>query len=1077
MPVVDLESPDVRAPRDTQKNFFVTPGAEDFDIPALTDVQPMPLPPPEKRKPTEEEINRAALRTDNTIASAISAGFFTAPRHIQEGFNAWEKIKGTSDEEHWDRFVEVRNDQHFDIVQRSIQQEREDRDLLNGLPWYQSMPARMMAAVLDWPTLLPGGAFVRGAKGGFSLLKSGAQVGAWTGVAAGAQEVGLHATQSLRTPLEIAVDISASTLLGGIIGTAGAKLLTRAEWNSAVRNIERQAAEYLPQPEMPVVPIGAAAIDPDFVKAFPFDARAEVAAIPATDAPAVISATAKKRTDKELTLFQFLAANGGLKPHPDLDATLGGSRFIPGYGPLVRKNGKSLDEARRAALEAGYLEDVQWREGIAPQSTDEGSLLDLIQAESHGNKRYPIGREPDLSGDKVTLSKMSDEELNYVDRTITASLEDSGIPASALDDDLLKRTMRIYRERGGDPLNAYEDAIMEAGKELDGKAKILHEEFGDIPGWDVPADAGAALKGSRDLPTAGPRGDLAGERAGGIVGEGARELGAGNAPTALGAAANIGAGIKAYSISGRTAAPVAAATQRLNPGLRIMHSVNPDSREVGLNLFEMTQYTRGNEFGIATPIAAETYIKEWDAGLTKAVEETRAAYKEYRKAVGTLKRDGFEELVGMTNRRGDVHEDQFVTKAAQSWRKNVFDPLKDAAVDVKLLPDGVKVETAASYFSRLWNRRKLEAEEGLFKKTVSDWVLRSSPQWLEDFNAGWMKKLSKLREASDAAPGTKGNKLTGAERAFRDAETEYRVELEARFGDKESIRSMADDIAKEIFGNLTGKNTDSVRLEYLTIKARGPLKERTFNIPDELVERWLDSNVMDVGRRYNRIMSADVEITRKFGSPDMKDALQKVRDGYDKLRAATTDQKELAALNLGERNDIRDLEGVRDLIRGNYQLGAWEKDFGRIVRVANAFQYITRMGQVTLASINEPIRSAVASGLKPVMQGSFAALTNMPAIKLVVNEAKLAGNINDRVLSHRLATLTEINDFYSSKNRFEKFMENMTNVASKWNGIRLWTDFTKSTTAVYSQHRLLDASINFSKAAAEEKRFLAFTGI
>src|SRR3989338_5280522 len=154
MPVVDLESPDVRAPRDTPKNFFVTPGEEDFDIPALTDVQPMPLPPPEKVKPTEQDINLAALRTENTIASAISAGSFTAPRHIQEGFNAWEKIKGTSDEERWDRFVEVRNDQHFDIVQRSIQQEREDRALLNGLPWYQSMPARMMAGVLDWPTLL-----------------------------------------------------------------------------------------------------------------------------------------------------------------------------------------------------------------------------------------------------------------------------------------------------------------------------------------------------------------------------------------------------------------------------------------------------------------------------------------------------------------------------------------------------------------------------------------------------------------------------------------------------------------------------------------------------------------------------------------------------------------------------------------------------------------------------------------------------------------------------------------------------------------------------------------------------------
>ena len=269
MPIVDLESPDVRAPRDTPKGFFVTPGQEDFDIPALTDVSPMPLAPPEKVKPTEQDINRAALRTGNEIASAISAGTFTSPRHIEEGFNAWDKLKGTPDEEHWDRFVDVRNTQHFDIVQRSIQQEREDRKLLDGLPWYQSMPALMMAGILSPTTLLPGGAFVRGAKGGFSWAKSGASVAAWTGASAGVQEVGLHATQSLRTPLESAIDISASTLLGGIIGAAGAKLLTHAQWNTSVKNIDRQAAEYVPQPEMPVVPLGAAAIaDPDWIRAF-----------------------------------------------------------------------------------------------------------------------------------------------------------------------------------------------------------------------------------------------------------------------------------------------------------------------------------------------------------------------------------------------------------------------------------------------------------------------------------------------------------------------------------------------------------------------------------------------------------------------------------------------------------------------------------------------------------------------------------------------------------------------------------------------------------------------------------------
>src|SRR3990167_5610335 len=784
MPVVDLESPDVRAPRDTQKNFFVTPGAEDFDIPALTDVQPMPLPPPEKVKPTEEEINRAALRTENTIASAISAGAFTAPRHIQEGFNAWEKIKGTPDEEHWDRFVEVRNDQHFDIVQRSIQQEREDRDLLNGLPWYQSMPARMMAAVLDFPTLLPGGAFVRGAKGGFSLLKSGAQVGAWTGVAAGAQEVGLHATQSLRTPLESAVDISASTLLGGIIGTAGAKLLTHAEWSSAVRNIERQANELVHADPVvfetpPVMSLGAAALGP-------------------------------------------------------------------------------------------------------------------------------------------------------------VSLADTKI----------------------------------SGK------------FG-IP----PA--------------------------------------------------------------------IAKATQAPFPGLRILHSEVPESRELGLNLFENSTYLEG-----VSPRAAETRRKKWNAGLREGKEAHEEAYQAWRKRTGnggfinavrdvfnpvSSPRAWFDQEVGKAGRREDMHDVPEVAQAAKAWRTQVADPLKDAAIETGQLPKGITPKTAASYFSRIPNRRQINAEEGLFKRHVTEWLGTSVPRWKSEFDLETASKSSKLS----------GDKL-------REFQIERRVEYDARFGDEQTIQSMLRNTADEIFKKYTGRAGDSVRPEFIEIEARGPLKELTFLIPDGwksssgvTLERWLENSAPEVWSRYSRIMSADVELARldkRMGG-----------EGRDDLRKQET-------------ADIRDLEAVRDLIRGVYGGAQRDDKWARMWRNAKAFQYIQRMGGVVLSSITEAPRLVMVAGLKPFMETSMAALRDLPAVKMAINEGKLAGNITDVALSHRMASIAEMNDFFGSKSFFEKFMENMTNVASHSNGIRLWTDLTKSAGSVYSQNRMVSA-VDWARADESQKAFLRFLGI
>ena len=94
---------------------------------------------------------------------------------------------------------------------------------------------------------------------------------------------------------------------------------------------------------------------------------------------------------KPVSLLKFLAKRGGLKRDGDLIAMDAHRKLIPGAGMLVRKEGgQSLDYAREAAVEAGYL----------PEDADINTLLDAISDELHGRLvlSTPDAWDADLAG-------------------------------------------------------------------------------------------------------------------------------------------------------------------------------------------------------------------------------------------------------------------------------------------------------------------------------------------------------------------------------------------------------------------------------------------------------------------------------------------------------------------------------------------------------------------------------------------------------------------------------------------------------------------------------------------------------
>ena len=106
----------------------------------------------------------------------------------------------------------------------------------------------------------------------------------------------------------------------------------------------------------------------------------------------------QKRTvdEAKLSLVPFIAARGGLKETPDLRHIFDGNPFVPGFGRLFRKDGMSLDAAREAAVEAGYLtqEGRGGTERAGGGVTTGRDLLDALSGEARGRKVFREGHEP-----------------------------------------------------------------------------------------------------------------------------------------------------------------------------------------------------------------------------------------------------------------------------------------------------------------------------------------------------------------------------------------------------------------------------------------------------------------------------------------------------------------------------------------------------------------------------------------------------------------------------------------------------------------------------------------------------------
>lgn len=146
--------------------------------------------------------------------------------------------------------------------------------------------------------------------------------------------------------------------------------------------------------------------------------------------------------------------------------------LILGSGPLVRKNGRSVEAVGELLWEAGYFGDPQ---GPRPSEAQVLEAIDL--AATQGQKIYPFGMTPE--GRPVTARAPWIDENDRIDmqRSFDSEADDLGF---ALDDEAFEAAARLYAD--GDYENVGDAIIDMINREIEAQQAAKFYELGDE--WD-----------------------------------------------------------------------------------------------------------------------------------------------------------------------------------------------------------------------------------------------------------------------------------------------------------------------------------------------------------------------------------------------------------------------------------------------------------------------------------------------------------------------------------------------------------------------------------------------------------------
>ncbi|HFI5583230.1 TPA: hypothetical protein ACGQTX_004236 [Raoultella ornithinolytica] len=446
----------------------------------------------------------------------------------------------------------------------------------------------------------------------------------------------------------------------------------------------------------------------------------------------------------------------------------------------------------------------------------------------------------------------------------------------------------------------------------------------------------------------------------------------------------------------------------MTPISRVISSPSRNARITALELAENNFALRGNQRGFETPVAAETRVRGWRREEAAVVVTNKQAYAKYKADGGDLNYTRFREEVGDAMRNGDIHGNAAVQDAARALRQ-VVDRVKVAQQDLGLLPPDAELKALGqtSYFPRVYRVGKIVEERDRFRELLVNW---------------WSRGASAMsREDAEIAADATINKIVGAK-------------------------------IPQDFTNV------------FTVKVPGSSRQRTLNLPDNMMRDYLESDANYVLQRHIREASPDIELTRAFGNRNLESQLKAIQDEYDELmRASPQDQDKLAK---ARENDIRDITAMRDRLVGTYGMPDDPSSFfvraGRAMRNVN---FVTKLGGMTVSAIPDLARGVMVNGFSKTMKGYGALISKSPAFAANKSEMKKMGVMVETVLNSRSRLMADLVDSSTRTNAAEAGLDRVTDVFGKLTLMGQYNDINKAINGMVTADSILSGAASAPRIA------------
>jgi hypothetical protein len=515
------------------------------------------------------------------------------------------------------------------------------------------------------------------------------------------------------------------------------------------------------------------------------------------------------------------------------------------------------------------------------------------------------------------------------------------------------------------------------------------------------------------------------------------------------------------------------------PGKRLLNSSEIASRRLVLELVETPYFLKGHQRDFTNPTSVESLMKLHWWPTAEAILEMNRLYDVYRGGVGDVRlrasgrrmfedalrgRDGamsqqeFQQEVGKALHSGDTHPIEEVAEAARFIRKKVFEPLKKELMDEEVFVSSMKrdIRRLEDSLQGLKNSSQIKKIKATILRiqTEIDEFQKVGPQHTnaESF-APVFYRLDKIQDNYDAFKQIlrehyRSNGLKGEDLEIQVTATVQKIERQKPY----------------------------IKIDDDAVGTARSLRERRLDVPVNKLFDYLELDAEAMLRYYTRTVSADLELTRRFGDHTLKDQIDEISANYDARIDAVGQSgksafipkvgpKDVVALRRallnGKRQDIRDVRAIRDRHRGTYGLPEDPfRNLSRFYRGAKQFQYLTMLGGVTISSIPDIARIIMTEGTERAFRDAFMPfIKGLDNLKLSAKDSHRTGAALELILGFRMQQFTELGDTFGRHSKIERGLMSSSSVFSLVNLFNPWNATMKQLAGATIGSRIIEDSI------------------